>query len=239
MENTTQKFTTRKNIAIILMALAFVMLNLSWLKVDGEALEEIEELAADFEEEMEFIEDIYGEDLEESLEDLGYSKKEVKAMTKAIKGTDKMINILEKGRYSGWSAVSMLIAASDMKPAMTEGIDGNVDPESATNFTIIQVVMGSIVVVFALTGLLMIIAIVSHMRNKNAMGLPAAILSSISAILLGFFALVMRVGMEEPGNGATFALILTPIFAIASCIAWANARKYRPRKEDGTYQNLL
>ena len=44
MENTIQKFTTRKAVAIILMALAFAMLNLSWLKIDGEAMESVEEL---------------------------------------------------------------------------------------------------------------------------------------------------------------------------------------------------
>lgn len=239
MENTIQKFTTRKAIAIILMALAFVTLNFSWLKVDGETLEEVEELAADFEEEMEFIEDIYGEDLEEALEEQGYSKKEVRAMTRAVRGTEKMVDTLEKGRYSAWSAISLFQAASDMKPAMTEGIDGTTDSESAANFTIIQVVMGCIVAVFALTGLLMILAIISHIKHKDSLGVSAAVLSSLSAVLLGFFALVMRVGTEEPGNGATIALILTPVLAIASCIAWKCARKYRPQPEDGTYQSLL
>jgi len=239
MEDTIQKFTTRKAIAIILMALAFVMLNFNWLKVDGETLEEVEEIAADFEEEKEFIEEIYGDDLEGALEDLGYSKKEVRNMTKAVRGTEKMVDTLEKGRYSGWSAIALFKAVTDMKPSMTEGIDGSTDPESASNFTIIQVVMGCIIVVFALNALLMILAIIAHMKDKNSLGVGAAVLSSISAVLLGFFALVMRVGTEEPGNGATIALILTPVFAIASCIAWANARKYRPQKEDGTYQNLL
>lgn len=239
MEDTIQKFTTRKAIAIILMALAFVMLNFNWLKVDGETLEEVEEIAADFEEEKEFIEEIYGDDLEGALEDLGYSKKEVRNMTKAVRGTEKMVDTLEKGRYSGWSAIALFQAVTDMKPAMTEGIDGSTDPESAANFTLIQVVMGCIVVVFVLNALLMILAIVAHMRDKNSLGVGAAVISSLSAVLLGFFALIMRVGTEEPGNGATIALVLTPVFAIASCIAWANARKYRPQKEDGTYQSLL
>ena len=239
MEDTIQKFTTRKSIAIILMALAFVMLNFSWLKVDGETLEEVEEIAADFEDEMEFVEEIYGEDLEEALEDMGYSKSEVKNMTKAVRGTEKMVETLEKGRYSGWSAISLFMAVSDMKPAMTEGIDGVTDAESAANFVIIQVVMGCIVIVFALNGLLMLLAILAHVKNKNSLGTGAAVLSSLSAVLIGFFALVMRVGSEEPGNGATIALILTPILAIASCVAWKTARKYRPQKEDGTYQSLL
>ncbi len=239
MEDTIQKFTTRKAIAIILMALAFVMLNFNWLKVDGETLEEVEEIAADFEEEKEFIEEIYGDDLEGALEDLGYSKKEVRNMTKAVRGTEKMVDTLEKGRYSGWSAIALFQAVTDMKPAMTEGIDGSTDPESAANFTLIQVVMGCIIAVFALNALLMILAIIAHMRDKNSLGVGAAVISSLSAVLLGFFALIMRVGTEEPGNGATIALVLTPVFAIASCIAWANARKYRPQKEDGTYQSLL
>lgn len=239
MEDTIQKFTKGKAVAIILMLLAFVMLNMSWLKVDGETLGEVEELAVDFEEEMEFIEEIYGEDLEGALEELGYSKSEVKNMTKAVRGTEKMVETLEKGRYSGWSAVSLFKAVGDMKPAMTEGIDGSTDPESAANFIIIQVVMGCIAVVFALNGLLMILAIIAHLKDKNSLGVGAAVLSSLSAVLLGFFALVMRVGTEEAGNGATLALILTPVFAIASCVAWKIARKYRPQKEDGTYQNLL
>lgn len=239
MEDTIQKFTTRKAIAIILMALAFVMLNFNWLKVDGETLEEVEEIAADFEEEKEFIEEIYGDDLEGALEDLGYSKKEVRNMTKAVRGTEKMVDTLEKGRYSGWSAIALFQAVTDMKPAMTEGIDGSTDPESAANFTLIQVVMGCIIAVFALNALLMILAIIAHMRDQNSLGVGAAVISSLSAVLLGFFALIMRVGTEEPGNGATIALVLTPVFAIASCIAWANARKYRPQKEDGTYQSLL
>lgn len=239
MENTTQKFTTRKSIAIILMLLAFVMLNLSWLKVEGEPLKEVEELSADFEEEMEFIEDIYGDDLEEALENMGYSKKEIKSMTKAFRGTERMVSTLEKGRYSVWSAVNLLTATSDMKPAMIEGIDGSVDKDSAAAFTIIQVVMGILVFAFALTGLFMILAIIAHVKNKYSLGVSAVVSSIILAVVLGFFALVMRVGTEEPGNGATVALILTPVFAIASCIAWANARKYRPQKEDGTYQSLL
>lgn len=239
MENTIQKFTTRKAVAIILMLLAFVMLNMSWLKVDGEVLEDVEELAADFEEEMEFIEEIYGDDLEEALEEMGYSKKEVKNMTKAVRGTEKMVETLEKGRYSGWSAITLFKAVTDMKPAMTEGIDGSTDPESAANFMIIQVVMGCISVVFAVTCLLMLLAIVAHIKDKNSLGVGAAVLSSLSAVLVGFFALIMRVGTEEPGNGATLALILTPVLAIASCVAWKMARKYRPQKEDGTYQNLL
>lgn len=239
MENTIQKFTTRKTVAIILMLLAFVMLNMSWIKVDGETLEEVEELAADFEEEMEFIEEIYGEDLEGALEEQGYSKKEVKNMTKAVRGTEKMVETLEKGRYSGWSAIALFKAVTDMKPAMTEGIDGSTDPESAANFTIIQVVMGCIIFVFALNALLMLLAVIAHVKDKNSLGVGAAVLSSISAVLLGFFALIMRVGTEEPGNGATMALILTPVLAIASCVAWKMARKYRPQKEDGTYHNLL
>ena len=239
MENTIQKFTTRKAVAIILMALAFAMLNLSWLKIDGEAMESVEELKEDVQEDLEFIEDIYGEDLEEALEDQGYSKKEVRTMTQAVRGTERMVGALEKGRYSVWSAVSLLSALSDMKIAMTEGIDGVVDPDAAATFTIIQVVFGILVGAFALTGLFMILAIVAHMRNKYSLGVSAAVSSSILAVVLGFFALVMRVGTEEPGNGCTVALILTPVLAIASCIAWASARKYRPRNEDGTYQSLL
>lgn len=239
MEDTIQKFTKGKAIAIILMLLAFVMLNMSWLKVDGETLEEVEELRTDFEKDMEFIAEIYGDDLEGALEDMGYSEKEVRNMTRAVRGTEKMVETLEKGRYSGWSAIALFKAVTDMKPSMTEGIDGSTDPESAANFTLIQVVMGCIIAVFALNALLMILAIIAHIKDKNSLGIGAAVLSSVSAVLVGFLALVMRVGTGEPGNGATIALILTPVLAIASCVTWKIARKYRPQKEDGTYQNLL
>lgn len=239
MENTIQKFTTRKSIAIILMLAAFVMLNLNWLKLEGETLDDAQELGTDFEEEMEFLEDFYGDDLDEALEDEGYSKKEIRAITKAVRGTERMIETLEKGRYSVWSAVNLFTATSDMKPAFTEEIDGMEDREAAQALEIMQIVLGVLVGVFALTGLFMILAVVAHIKNKKSVGATAATFATILAVIFGFFALVMRVGTDEAGNGATLALILTPVLAIASCIVWKSARKYRPQEEDGTYQSVL
>lgn len=236
MDNSVQSFKTKKIISILLMALAFVMLNLNWLKFSDDSLEFVEELEEDFEEDMEWLEEVYGGDIEEALEDEGYSKSEIKSMMAMVDGTEKMIDTLAAGKYSVWSAVSIMTSISDMKGSLTDESIVDMRSAEAAGEAIkgLQMVFGIVIGVFAFVGLLMLLTIVAHLRNKFSMGAGAMIFSIILALIAGFFGLVIRFGIDEPGNGITLAPILMPIFVIASCIFWVKARKNMPPKETNT-----
>ena len=236
MENSTQNFATKKFISILLMALAFVMLNLNWIKFSDNNLEFVEELQEDFEADMEWLEDIYGGDLEEALEEEGYSKSEIESMIKMVDGTEKIVDTLTTGKNSVWSAVSMMTAIADMKSALTNEdiVDRDEAEETAESIKMLQIVFGVIIGVFAFVGFWMLLAIIAHLRNKYAMGAAALVFSIILSVVVGFFGLIIRFGIDEPGNGVTFAPIVMPILVIASCIVWCSARKNMPAKEQDT-----
>lgn len=236
MENSTQNFATKKFISILLMALAFVMLNLNWIKFSDNNLEFVEELQEDFEADMEWLEEFFDGDIEAALEEEGYSESEIDAMMDMVDGTEKMIDVLSEGEYSVWSAVSMMTAISDMKTSLTDENlnDSRGAAESAEMIHTLQIIFGVIIGVFAFVGLLMLLAIFAHVRNKYSMGAGALVFSIILSVVVGFFGLIIRFGIDEPGNGVTFAPIVMPILVIASCIVWCSARKNMPAKEQDT-----
>lgn len=233
MENSTQNFATKKFISILLMALAFVMLNLNWIKFSDNNLEFVEELEEDFEADMEWLEEFFDGDLEEALEEEGYSDSEIDSMMAMVEGTEKIIDTMSEGKYSVWSAVSIITAIGDMKPALTNEdlVDRSEAEETEEAIKILQTVFWVIIGVFAFVGLWMILAIIAHLRNKYTVGVGALVFSIILSVLVGFLGLVIRFGIDEPGNGITFAPIVMPILVIASCIVWASARKNMPQKE--------
>lgn len=235
MDGSVQNFTKKKYISILLMALAFLMLNLSWIKFSNNNLEFVEELKEDYEADMEWMKSVYGDDLEKELRSEGYTDEEVNRMMKMVEGTEKMINTLNKGRYSVWSAVSMMTAISDMEEGLTNETTLGIESARAATKSIkaFRTFFGIIIGAFAFVGLFMILTILSHIRNKYPMGAAAMVLSIIMSSLFGFLGLIIRFGINEPGNGVTLAPILMPIFTIASCIVWASARKNMPRKETG------
>ena len=233
MENSTQNFATKKFVSILLMALAFVMLNLNWIKISDDSLEFVDELQDEFDEMMEEYED---EDLEEVLEEEGYSDSEITAILNVTEGSEKMIDTMSKGEYSVWSAVSMMMAISDMKEGVTDDdlVGADSAEETAESIKMLQIVFGVIIGVFAFVGLFMLLAIFAHLRNKYSMGAGALVFSIILSVLVGFLGLIIRYGIDEPGNGVTFAPIAMPILVIASCIVWCSARKNMPAKEEDT-----
>ncbi len=240
MENTNQGFATKKMLSILFMALAFVMLNMSWMKFSGSTMEELDDIVAEFEDRMDEIEDLYDGDIEDALEEEGYSRQEIKEATKIIDATKKMIDVLGEGKYSVWSAVSMFSAVSDLKPLMAaETAWGGADEDAVEAAAMLQIVFGIIVGIFAFIGLLMILAIWAHIRNKRSLGIGAMVFSSILAFIAGFFGLIIRFGTEEAGNGVTIAPLLMVVFVIASCITWAMARKVMPSKEEDTSNQLI
>lgn len=210
-----KNLTPMKYVAIALMALAFLMLNLTWIKLEGEALDEMEELAEDFERGMDFLDDVYDDDVEEALEDQGYSGKELKKMTKAVKGSQKMIKTLAKGRYSVWSAVSLMSNTGDVKTVLAEDSSKDSDLEAA--FSTIQTALLVFVAGFAVTGVFMILTIVARVTGKKGSGAIAAVLSVLLALIVGVFALAI--------GGATIAVILAPVLTIASNIVWKKSNK--------------
>ncbi len=233
MENSTQNFATKKFISILLMALAFVMLNLNWIQFSDDSMEEIDELKNDFEDDMEWLEEVYGGDLEEALEEEGYSDSEIDEMMDMVDASETIVDTLTKGKYSVWSAVSIITAIGDMKPALTNEdlVDRSEAEETEEAIKMLQTVFWVIIGVFAFVGLWMILAIIAHLRNKYTVGVGALVFSIILSVLVGFLGLVIRFGIDEPGNGITFAPIVMPILVIASCIVWASARKNMPQKE--------
>lgn len=235
MDGSVGSFARKKYISILLMGLAFLMLNLSWIKFSDNNLDFVKELRDAYEEDMEMMESFYGDNLEEALKNEGYSDEEVDRLVSMANGTEKILDTLETGRYSVWSAVSMMSALSDVKANLTH--ESTVGMESASKaasaINAFQTFFGIIIGVFAVVGLFMVLTIISHIRNKDSMGVAAMVFSIIMAVVFGFFGLIVRFGINEPGNGVTLAPILMPIFTIASCVVWSSARKNMPRKEMG------
>ncbi len=233
MEDTRQSFAIKKFLSIVFMALAFLMLNLSWIQFDGEVMDEIDALVADYEESVERLEEIYDGDIKGALEDQGYSKSEIEEYTQVLDATEKMVDVLKEGKYSVWSAVSLLTVVSEMKPIMLEDSElfGRADEEATKDVEVLQVLLGIIIGVFAFVGLWMILAIIAHLLNKRSLGIAALIFSIIWAGLVGFIGLAMYAS-EGEGNGITLAPILMVVFVIASCITWAMARKQTPQKKE-------
>lgn len=229
MDITPKKWPISKIVAIALMAFAFIMLNANWLKLNNELLESVDELRDDYEEEMEWIEEEYGDDIEEFLEDEGYSKKEIKAMKKALKGTEDLIETMGKGKYSVWSVVSVMSYCNDTKGLIADEDSDLYDDELAETLKMITLVCGIIIGAFALTGLFMILTIVSHIKDKKSLGIIATILSVILLILFGFLGIGLMLNYED--SGITLAPILTAVCSIASCIAWGIARNQIAKKE--------
>ena len=228
MDITPKKWSTKKIVAIVLMALAFLMLNVSWIKIDSDALDAVDEMRDDLEEELEWIEDEY-DDVEEYLDDLGFSKKEIKTAKKALEATEEMVDTLGEGKYSVWSAVSIISFCGDAKILFENEDSFWYDDEAIEVIGYLQLIFGIIVGVFALTGLLMILAIVSHIRDKKGLGISAVFFSVLLLLAFGFLHLAMNI--DESVGGITLAPVLTTVFAIASCIAWAGARKQIAKKD--------
>ena len=223
MDVTPKKWTTKKIASIALMAVAFLMLNLSWIKVDSDMLDEIDEMRDELEEDLEFMEEEY-DDIDEYLDEMGFSKKEIKAAKKAFNATEEMVDALGEGKYSVWTAVT-LFKFSNKADILFEDEDSfwyDSDMMEITGY--LKIIFGIIIGVFALTGLLMILAIVSHIKDKRGLGIPAVFFSVVLLLVAAF----LHIGMTEGtgGNGGiTAAPVLTTVSAIASCIAWAGARK--------------
>lgn len=223
MDITPKKWPVSKVVAIALMVIAFIMLNTNWLKLDNELLESVDELKDEYEEEMEWIEEEYGDDIEEFLDEEGYSKKQIKSMKKVLKSTENMIDILGKGEYSIWSIVSMMSYCTDTKAIFADEDSDLYDDDFVESMNMVQMICGIVIVYFALTGLFMILTIISHIKDKKSLGIVATILSVILLIIFG----LMGIGlMANEGSGSiTLAPVLTAVCSIASCIAWGIARK--------------
>lgn len=228
MDVTPKKWSTQKIVAIALMALAFLMLNVSWIKIDSDALEAVDEMRDDLEEELEWIEEEY-DDFEEYLDDVGFSKKEIKTAKKALEATEDMVDTLGEGKYSVWSAVSIMSFCGKAKILFEEEDSFWYDEEALEVIGYLQLIFGIIIGVFALAGLLMILAIVSHIGDKRGLGIPAVIFSLLLLLAFGFLHLALNV--DGSMGGITLAPVLTCVFAIASCVAWAGARKQITKKD--------
>ena len=89
MDVTPKKWSTQKIVAIALMALAFLMLNVSWIKIDSDALEAVDEMRDDLEEELEWIEEEYDDSAFVTITDvsevIGNHIKNNKGLRKNIK----------------------------------------------------------------------------------------------------------------------------------------------------------
>ena len=222
MDVTPKKWSTKKIVAIVLMALAFIMLNVSWIKIDSDALDAIDEMRDDLEEELEWIEEEY-DDFEEYLDDVGFSKKEIKTAKKALEATEDMVDTLGEGNYSVWSAVSIMSFCGKAKILFEEEDSFWYDEEALEVIGYLQLIFGIIIGVFAFVGLLMILAIVSHIKDKKGLGISAFIFSLLLLLVFG----LLHIGMnaDEAMGSITLAPVLTTVFSLASCIAWAGARK--------------
>lgn len=232
MEDTKQSFSTKKFMSILFMVLALVTLNLNWFQFTDNNMEFADELKEDFEDDMRFLEDSLGGDIESALEQEGYSQKEIKSMMRVVDGTEKMVDTIGKGKYSVWSAVNILLALADMKPGLTDESfsDDLYARDMEETIMALQVLFGIVVGIFAIVALFMILAVWAHVRNKNALGIGAMVITLIFVGIVGFLGMVIRAGIGEPGNGITLAPILTVVFTIISCIIWGSARKQIPQK---------
>ncbi|MBR4084790.1 MAG: hypothetical protein IKK33_10975 [Lachnospiraceae bacterium] len=229
MDVTPKKLSTKKIAAIALMALAFLMLNMSWIKLDSDGLDAVDEMRDNWERSVERIYKRIGFDIEydnlaDALAEWGLPQNDIEAIVRPNECVDKMLDELEKGSYSVWTVVYLSSLMGHMKELYTDDVphlsDSDADDSSSMLIIVFSII---IVVVFALTGLLMIIAILLHVKDKRALGLPATILSILLAVIFAFLGVVMKTEFEY--CRITAAPILTAVFALASCIVWAGARK--------------
>lgn len=222
MNFNVKEWSTKKLASIVLMVLALLMLNVNWIKFDSEVLDEIDDMKDRLESQIDDIEDRY-DDLDEYLDEEGFSKKEIKAMKKAIKATNKMVDTLTNGKYSVWSVVSLRSSCNKAKDIMSNKDSFLYDRDAVEAIDSLRLVFGIYIAVFAFAGILMILAIVSHLKDKKGLGIYATILPVLLFLIFG----ILHLGMNSDGSigGITLAPVLTPVFAIASCVAWAGARK--------------
>lgn len=233
MDVTPKKRSTKKIAAIALMALAFLMLNMSWIKLDSDGLDAVDEMRDNWERSVERIYKRMGlnieyNDLEDALAEWGLPQNDIEAIVKPYECVGKMLDELEKGNYSVWTVVSLSSLMGDMKELYADDAPYLSDSDADDASSMLIIVFSVIIVVFALTGLLMIIAILLHVKDKRALGLPATILSILLSVIFAFLGVVMKTEFEY--CRITAAPILTAVFALASCIAWAGARKQITKK---------
>lgn len=226
--------TPKKIAAIVLMALAFLMLNMSWIKLDSDGLDAVDEMRDNWESAVERTYkrigfDMEHDDLEDALAEWGLPQNDIEAIVRPYECVEKMLDELEKGSYSVWTVVYLSSLMGDMKELYADDAPHLSDSEADDSSSMLIIVFSIIIVVFALTGLLMIIVILLYVKDKRALGLPATFLSILLAVLFAFLGVLMKTEFEY--CRITAAPILTAVFSIASCIAWGVARGQLTNKE--------
>ncbi len=226
MEDKTQKFNSLKYAAIALMAVAVLMLCMNWFKLGDEIAEEAkeacEELEEDLKRDMEYLD---ADDLEEILEEEGYSSGEIKKLIKATEGMYGILGKAEKAKFSVVTIAGMNSDISDMKLLLEDGDLIDATEEDVMMISVIQTVLTVLIAVFVIDGVLMLLAIYCYMQNKKAYGVIAVILSGLMLAVFGLLTLAMNLGSGETFMSITPAPFLAFACSLASCIVWKGARR--------------
>jgi len=236
MEERRKQINMKKYIAIAFMAAAFLLLCMNWLKLGKDTRDLIEEAKEELEDDLDYEMDYWdADDFEELYDEQGYSSKEVKKMVKATDAIFDIMDKAEKGRFSVFTLMSANSDISAIKAALTdEDISGG-DPEAAIIFSMGQIVLWLVIIMFAVNGGLMLFAIFCYIKEKKAFGVISAILSGLMFLGFGGLMFVVKIGTEDMGNGITFAPILTFICCLVSSIVWRSARKLMEQQNQNMY----
>lgn len=217
--NAMKKFTTKGIIACALMGLVVIlMLFGNVLVLRGETLNELEDLVEEFNDDKEREFEFYDvDDMEEYLEELDYSKKEIKAGVKI----DKFINQVEDGKFSIFDVISTISFLSAMKNAPDIG---TFDSEEAVALSVIQIIGVLMVLGYMLMPLLGVLYVVLHFLGRKNKGIPVLVLLVLFVIGVGGLTTIMTLADVMHGT-ISFTYIIALGCAIASVALWKIEQK--------------
>ncbi len=217
--NGMKKFTTKGIIACALMGLVVILtLFGNILVLRGDTLDELEEAVEEYNDDKEREFDSYDvDDIEEYMDELDYSRKEIKAGVKL----DKFINKMEDGKFSIFDVISTISCFSAMEnaPDMFE-----FDSEEEGVLSIVRIVGGVMVVGYMLMPLLGVLYLVLHFFGYKNKGIPVVILLALFVIVVGGLTTVMTLADAMHGS-ISFTYIIALGCAIASVALWKVEQK--------------
>ena len=213
--NDMKKFTTKGIIACALMGLVVILLLFgNILVLRGKTLDELEDAVEEFNDDKEREFERYDvDDMEEYLEELDYSKREIKAGVKM----DKFVNRIEDGKISVFDVISTISCFSAMENA--PDIVGGFDADETMGLAVIRIVGVVLVFGYMLMPLLGVLYLVLHFRGYKNKGIPVLVLLVLFIISVGGFTTIMTLAGAMQGT-ISFTYIIALACAIASIVLW-------------------
>lgn len=229
--NGMKQFTTKGIIACALMVLVVILTLFSNILVfRGETLNELKDEIEDYEDKKEIAFELYdADDMEEYLEELDCTEKEIKAGVKL----DKFMTKMEDGKLSVFDLISTVSCFSAMKDAPDMlGFDSR-DMEEVSSFWMVGVVL---VAGYMLMPLLGVLYVVLHFLGYKNKGIPVLVLLALFVIVVGGFTILMTMS-ESLQVSISFTYVIALACTIASVALWKVEQN--PQVSAPYYENYM